>query len=230
MLTAHVSEIVKVHAPSRRVTGSADIPLNAKGRSQAKQIANRVKNPTRVFSSPMKRAMETAKAIGSQAKPDNSLGPWKLGDHEGKPSEGEHAAISRHIDKSPDAPTGKSRHSGEKGESFNQFRLRALRGMRHKIRTIKPGEKVIDVTHGRNIRLAHAWIKNGAPDDLTIDKGEMTGEGASVSTGDLLHVELKAGKAHQLTETASADKPGYYLVRHGATDWNQEESKQGAGS
>lgn len=227
MPRAHISEIVKVHAPTRRVTGSADIPLNAKGVEQAHEMAAKTKGATRVYSSPMKRAMETAKLAHPGAQPDSSLAPWALGQHEGKPSEQERPAINLRIRSRPDSPTGVSPFSGKKGESFNQARLRILRGVRHKLRTIKPGEKVIDFTHGRNIRLTAAWIKNGAPDDLTIDKSAMLDDGLSVKTGELFHITLKPPK---MVEVPKADKPGYYQARHGATDWNQEESKQGAGS
>lgn len=227
MPRAHISDIVKIHPPMRRVTGSTDIPLNAQGQAQAKELGSMAKHATRVHTSPMKRAIETARAIHPEPRVEQALAPWKLGGHEGKLSEDERPAINLRIEKRPDSPTGKSSFSGEKGESFNQFRLRVLRAVRHKLRTIKAGEKVIDVTHGRDIRLVDAWLKNGAPDDLTIDKKSMLDDGASVETGHLFRVDPKA-KGLQPVKTDK--EPGYYMARHGATDWNTEESKQGAGS
>jgi broad specificity phosphatase PhoE len=216
MPKAKLSEI-RGRAPSiRRITGSANVPLNDAGRKQAKQLAQ--KGPfDRVNSSPRDRAMETARLTLPQAKADRSLDAWKLGAHEGKPAESERGAVNARISKRPYVPTGKSEFSGERGESFRQFQRRYIAGAQTRREALKPGEKVLNVTHGRNLRLHEAWMKKGAPADGSVDVKHMTGDGEWSKTGDLF---FENEKTNTLDPMERASKPGNYYARHGETEWN----------
>ena len=64
------------HADSyRNGTASEDPPLSSIGRDQAKRLAERVKRaqPAAVYSSPYRRALETARAITDQVHVDDRL-------------------------------------------------------------------------------------------------------------------------------------------------------------
>lgn len=74
----------------RRFQGHSDLPLNAKGNSQAQALAQALKNETinAIYSSPLKRAVETATHIGTfhPATPlikESGLKEMNLGDFEG---------------------------------------------------------------------------------------------------------------------------------------------------
>ena len=74
-------------AKNGRHTGRTDIPLTDLGREQAGfllPIFDEVKF-ARILSSPLQRAMETAKLAGlePQVEPDNDLVEWDYGDYEG---------------------------------------------------------------------------------------------------------------------------------------------------
>lgn len=74
-------------AKSGKHTGRTDIPLTDAGREQAGfllPIFDEVKF-ARILSSPLQRAMETAKlaGLGAQVETDNDLAEWAYGDYEG---------------------------------------------------------------------------------------------------------------------------------------------------
>lgn len=78
-----------------RVQGSTNVPLNAKGRAQAKATATALVDmlesstiPDRINTSPLSRAYDTARAIADQCPtaqlvPQDSLREWNLGSLEG---------------------------------------------------------------------------------------------------------------------------------------------------
>jgi broad specificity phosphatase PhoE len=202
-------------ANTRRVTGSANIPLNDAGRAQSRELAGRVAGKfSQVLSSPKDRSLETARMVDAGARTSDALGPWKLGDHEGKPADAERAAINDRVVNRPDSTPGVSAHSGEKGESFNQFRERVLGAVMQQMREAKPGERVLDVTHGRNLRLIDAWAKAGMQDDKSIDTAEMTKDGEWSKPGQLFR--LTSGG---LESVEKPERDGIYLARHGETDF-----------
>lgn len=224
MPTSHISEIAQVHPPIRRVTGSTDIPLSEKGIEHAQMLAANVKAPSpEVFTSPMQRAVQTAEIVNPHAQKAHPLSPWFLGIHEGQPSEQERPAIHKLITTTPDMNPGVSRFSGKRGESFNQFRQRMLWHARYAARSVKPGQTRVDVTHGRNIRVVDAWLKAGAPEDLAISKKAMLSQHEHIPPGDLERVDLKGKRLEHVSNT---DGGGYFLARHGDTEWNQQQPGQ----
>lgn len=68
-------------------TGRTDIPLTAQGEKNAEQLGARLqkKSFTHVFSSPLQRAMRTAKIAGFEniVKPEPLLLEWNYGQYEG---------------------------------------------------------------------------------------------------------------------------------------------------
>src|SRR5262245_32128314 len=73
---------------SRQHTGRTDLPLNAHGEQNARQLGERLReNPfTRVFTSPLKRAAKTCELAGfaGVAEIDADLLEWDYGHFEGK--------------------------------------------------------------------------------------------------------------------------------------------------
>ena len=216
--------------PNRRVTGSIDIPLNDAGREQAQQLAQRTAGQfDRIEHSPMDRAAETAQIVGAanpqaQVTPAEGLSPWDLGAHEGQPSETEQAAINDRVRNAPDeAPPGRGEQSTDDGEPFNDFRDRTIGHLQDQILGLKPGEKVLNITHGRDLRLIDSWLKNGAPEDKSVDVDHMTGEGDWPASGNLFRVEQ-----HGLVPAEDASQPGVYYARHGETDFSGNGNEQTA--
>jgi probable phosphoglycerate mutase len=71
-----------------RHTGWTDLPLNERGRAQARQLAVRLaaERFDRVFSSPLSRALETCRIVGlgDVATIDPDLREWDYGAYEGR--------------------------------------------------------------------------------------------------------------------------------------------------
>jgi broad specificity phosphatase PhoE len=71
---------------SGRHTGRTDVPLSDGGRDKARALAAKVRGRSfdRVLTSPLSRAVETAKLAGfPNAEPDRDLMEWDYGDDEG---------------------------------------------------------------------------------------------------------------------------------------------------
>jgi broad specificity phosphatase PhoE len=69
-------------------TGLTDLPLTAAGEAQARRLGNRLESIsfTKVFSSPLQRAVRTCDlaGYGARAELDRDLIEWNYGDYEGK--------------------------------------------------------------------------------------------------------------------------------------------------
>ncbi|MEO6815772.1 MAG: histidine phosphatase family protein [Edaphobacter sp.] len=76
---------------NRKHTGRTDVGLTEHGRQRAQELRNYLAGAefTAVFSSPMKRALETCKiaGFGDVAKVDEGLREWDYGVHEGRTTE-----------------------------------------------------------------------------------------------------------------------------------------------
>lgn len=88
-------------------------------------------------------------------------------------------------------------------------------GAQKQIAGMKGGQTVLNVTHGRNLRVVDSWLKKGAPQDKSVDLNNMTEDGDWSKTGQLLRA-AKGG----LQPAEDASRPGIYFARHGATNWN----------
>lgn len=219
-----------------RIRGSSQVPLSPLGKIQVDELGRRIKAKGGVHSiiaSDMHRTIDTAKAI-QKHNPDAKiheitpdLNAWRMGGDEGKPTKEVLPKMLHRIELHPDegpAP-GLGPISTKPGESFNEFRLRSLKKTKEFLDdNIDPDARELAVAHYRNIRLLESWIKNGSPDDLSIDTQEMLKKGDS-EPGDLFHV-THDGKQYQIDKVNLTNneplKPGKYFARHGVTEWNAE--------
>jgi len=143
----------------RRLQGHTDIPLNAKGVLQARQMAQALKNTKRLFdvlyTSDLKRAADTANAIvelfGLEARVDSALRERHFGALQGlsiqeapllKPAIWQ-AHIARDLD-----------HELEGGESIQQFALR-VQAVLDKIQEQHSGKTVLLVSHGGTLDMMY---------------------------------------------------------------------------
>lgn len=208
--------------------GSSDIPLAQQGREEAHAVARATKGQFDViYCSPLRRARETA-AIVHDTNPKapvritTALEPWFLGHHEGqKVTEERIADLNRRIQEEPDEKIpGKGPKSMGEGESFNDFKTPLLKHVQRLIGLYDEDKKFLNVTHYRDIQCIKSWLKEGAPKDLGIDAKEMTRKGDQ-EPGALYRLEIPS---LEFEESENAKEPGIYFLRHGATEWNAENS------
>ena len=133
-----------------RFQGTVDVPLDPEGKVQAQQVASKLKdkNITKIYTSPLSRASDTADEIGRKLgiKPikHDGLGPWDIGDFATKTAEDAGPKLE-HYQKNPDVtPPG--------GEPYNDF----IRRSRDAIASIfheaaSSGTNVGIVSHSRNL-------------------------------------------------------------------------------
>lgn len=212
------------------IRGSSEVPLSPMGREQAIDLAQRNAGKfNKIISSSLGRAKDTAAALKA-TNPDAQVGvsdqlhPWRLGGHEGKPVEDVMPDLLDRIENRPgeNAPKGRGPLSTKDGESFSDFKDRSLNATKATLMSMKPGEKVAMVKHYRNIRADAAWLAAGAKPDNSIDTQTMLEKGDS-KPGDMFYMTPKG-----LQKTDVADQPGLYLIRHGATAWNEEDKSAGS--
>lgn len=137
----------------KRAQGQADIPLDEKGRLQALDVAKQLAtfDVRAVYSSDLQRALDTAAPIaqarGVEVISDPDLREIDQGEWTGLPV----AEIER---KWPEL-WGSARHYNARpgGESPQQVRSRALRGLRRAV-DADPEGAIVVVSHGGTIR----WI------------------------------------------------------------------------
>lgn len=216
------------------IRGSSDIPLSKLGRQQAADLGQRLKGQVdNIYSSNLGRTKDTAAAIlatNPHAKVHAitaALQPWRLGGDEGKPTADILPSMQDRISNNPDAPStpGGGEKSTMPGESFNEYKSRLLGAMRHIISNAEPGKTTVVSTHYRPIRTVESWLKTGTPDD-SIDTHEMLQKGDS-KPGDLFYLHPDKGT---LEKVLNAAKPGVYMARHGATEWNEENEPTSTGA
>jgi broad specificity phosphatase PhoE len=188
---------------TRRVTGSADLPLTKQGERHAAKID--VDPDTQVFHAPNRRSEQTGQIASDRAKPAAWLEPWRLGEHEGKPLPGAQPIIDD-LMRNPDKKPGVSPHSGEAGESFRTARDRLITGAARQRAGIEPGDKVLNVTSGRAIAIA-----GGHPEQ-------------EIATGQLYQWTPQGMKAVEAVE------PGkQHFITHEDTIWNPSPDSSGDG-
>jgi probable phosphoglycerate mutase len=150
----------------KRLQGHIDIPLNTRGESQARQMAQALKD-TRLnfdvlFTSDLKRAVDTSAAVvqlfGVVAQVDSNLRERHFGALQGlsineapllRPDIWQ-AHISRDLD-----------HELEGGESIRQFALRVQRAL-DRIEEQHPGKTVLMVSHGGTLDMMYRIASNQA--------------------------------------------------------------------
>lgn len=150
----------------KRLQGHIDIPLNTRGESQARQMAQALKdarlNFDVLFTSDLKRAVDTSAAVVQLfvvvAQVDSNLRERHFGALQGlsineaplvRPDIWQ-AHISRDLD-----------HELEGGESIRQFALRVQRAL-DRIEEQHPGKTVLMVSHGGTLDMMYRIASNQA--------------------------------------------------------------------
>lgn len=201
----------------RRVTGSADISLNADGKQQSKELAKtKATQPFDiVLSSPEKRAIQTAKEFG-EPRVLSGLDAWKRGALEGKPVQQVKGQI-KFLMLNPDKrPPGKSPISGEAGESLNECAYPFLATIQAIEAMVEPHQRILVVSHGGNLQIADAWGKAGKPEDLSFDHKKMAQVPYWSVTGRLFVMGEKG-----LEEVPNDEQAGrVYYTEHAETAYN----------
>ncbi len=139
-----------------RFQGHADPPLNDVGRRQARELAARIgmENVTVAYSSPLRRAHETATILAStlelQVHVDEGLREVDVGSWSGLTRSEVQARF----------PVGYQRwleygHGWDDGETYDELGQRVVSCLR-RLGTLHPRESVLAVTHGGPIRSALA--------------------------------------------------------------------------
>jgi broad specificity phosphatase PhoE len=146
--------------------GWIDNPLTSKGAQEANDISEQIRqyNPSKIITSPMSRARDTANIIGSKlgipVEANNALMPLNLGDYDGKPVESNLDKVRTHF-----ANPNKQFPNGETVNNWAQNRF--IPFFNKHLYSKDPGT-IAMMTHGRNIILADADIKMG--NNLNFDK------------------------------------------------------------
>jgi broad specificity phosphatase PhoE len=172
-----------------KIRGWIDVPLNAVGIEDAHKAAKKVKKDAidAVYSSDLSRAKQTALIIHTDNKIkapiiySQDLRPWNLGIYEGKETSKVIDDLNRMV-KNEDivAP---------QGESFKAFRERYLNAVKKiMMEAVTKHEQILIITHYRNLKTLDAWIQNGAPDNMEVDKNVMIKD--SFKTGEVYPVNL----------------------------------------
>ena len=143
----------------RRLQGHTDIPLNAKGVLQARQMAQAIKNSKLLFdvlyTSDLRRAADTANAIvelfGVEARVDSALRERHFGSLQG-------LTIQEAPLRQPviwQAHTARDlEHELDGGESIEQFALRVHTAL-DKIREQHSGKTILLVSHGGTLDMIY---------------------------------------------------------------------------
>jgi len=128
--------------------GFLDVPLDDKGRADAKEAAEFLqdKGIVAIYSSDLERAMETAQivgeALGIEPCSDYRLRPWDVGDLAGTDRDENQDVLEDHIDNPDDPLPG--------GESLNDFGDRTQEAIEHYLCEARTGGITLLVFHTSN--------------------------------------------------------------------------------
>jgi len=212
----------------REEVGAAFLPeLHFKGghldldRDVAQRTAGQF---TEIHASPLNRAHATAQEVAHsnpQAGPvqtEPALRPMALGDHEGEEVTPERSdALNAQLALRPKEPLpGVGRLSGQPGDSFNAWKGPLIAHIERQWARFQPGDRILNVTHYRDVQALKAWEKAGFPRNRGVDIGEMVQKGEQ-KPGDLYRLDPHMGA---ITEAPDASQDGIYFLRHGETEAN----------
>jgi len=133
----------------RRWQGQADPPLSDAGKAQARRVAERLRSEpiAAIYSSDLRRALETAQIIGGflklEPRPEPRLREIDLGEWAGLTGE----EIAARYPEQWQAWTNYENIRPGGGETFDEMQRRVMAALRE-ITAAHPGETVCVVTHG----------------------------------------------------------------------------------
>ena len=152
---------------ANKIRGWIDVPLDEKGKQEAKDAAKLVKKEglTGLIASDLDRTQETAAIISKYSgvpliKVSKDFRPWHVGIHSGHDADKVHKILADMVENEPDKQI-------DGGESFNEFKDRFIEGIK-KVRKSYKG-KIGIVTHYRGDRIYCAWKAKGFPDNNEVD-------------------------------------------------------------
>lgn len=152
---------------NRRLMGRTDVPLSARGRDEVRRLQQRLRGASpfaAIYSSPLQRARATAAALA-----DAGLGPVVLCDAlqeidcglvDGLPLEDVQSRVPESWERNLRQEDDCFRWPG--GESYREFRCRALRAVRATARR-NPGLHVALVTHAGFISQLVGELRGARP-------------------------------------------------------------------
>jgi len=222
---------------AKRISGSSNIPLNAKGEKLADRLGQRIAargGLDVLYNSPLRRSVQTADAIARHAtrsmrrgKPVPEIQPWHLGEFEGK-SGGDNQDLINWFVKHPDeVPPGKG-NDGQTGESFNASKKRQLGWAKalYERWQADPTIKIGMVDHSRFEALLNAWVDDDCPADFDVDTKDIEDPPNDFSD----HASMKRWNDDKIKDIdLEEDEPfkgGIYLILHSLTDDDTDDGNE----
>jgi len=156
-----------------RIRGWLDVPLNQDGIDEAYKAAEKLsnKNITKIYSSDLQRAYETAEIIGKKLNlpihSEQDFRPWNLGEYQGKSTQDVLDDLSKLIENKDTIP--------KDGESFNTFLHRYISRLQEALKEAE-SQNIVIVAHYRNFKAAEAW-KAAGQSGFNIDEAKMKTKG-----------------------------------------------------
>lgn len=223
------------------VRGAADGPLTPEGRRKAKELGDdfaRKGGLTCVYLSTAKRARETVAAIVKSCPyteledPVDDILSWRLGEYEGEPRIEVWPKICNFVRFLPDVKLpGRSELTGKTGESFDDFRWRALPYIGKQLAEWHGNQKLKlgIVTHERVVRLLQAWIAGGMSPFFDVDMASMASQVEMGKPGSVWTMRPVSGSRLWTMEpyamaTKDPLEPCVYVVRHCQTALNADST------
>ncbi len=222
---------------------SNEMPLTHEGMADVAKTGHelaRLGGVDQIIGSDAQRTRETAQALQATdpkqppVSTDPGLESHALGQLEGEPKSPEvKKFLADMIRKNPDYRIpGQGAMSNRPGESFNEFRVRALSAVRGVMQKLaqNPHQSIALPKHSQVSKLVKAWIAKGAPDDLSVDPHEMIKD-HSPKPGDVErfapdHTGKWALDHFDPAKERNLPKGSIYFVEHGETPATAARSAQ----
>lgn len=171
-----------------KLRGWIDMPLSQKGRQEVAETAQKLAATglQLIVHSDLMRAAETAQIIAfkthAETFPSPFLRTWNIGKYAGQDAKRFEPALKKYM------IHGAERVSGG-GESFDQFKVRALFGLEEAISIAGPRRLGI-VTHRFVERFFELWVQHGQRTDFKFDPDAMCGGGNAPANFHVLAVDV----------------------------------------
>lgn len=159
--------------------GITNEPLTAAGKQEAGEVASKLEqyNPTKVVSSPVKRAVQSADIIGKYlnipVEKADELDPLDLGEYVGKSVDDHTSEVKQYLEHPDRTIPG--------GESVNQWAMHYLPKLHQDLNDGNDSSHIIYLTHGRNIILSKAYQQAGS-DPKRFDRNTLVSSNNNKST------------------------------------------------
>jgi broad specificity phosphatase PhoE len=173
----------------RRFQGHADTPLNEAGRRQALELAGTLRGArlTAVYTSPLRRATETARIVGDELglepRPLEALREIDVGDWQGM-------TVDEVKTRFPEQADVAWRSGWPNGETYDQLAERVVPALLE-LGRLHPDDRILVVTHAGPIRAALT-----AADELSM--GELRAQVGPLGNCVAFHVIVRDGRLERL--------------------------------